>query len=969
MNIEYNIKKTNKYLFYLVLAISFLFLLNASQVNSDILVNSTFNFTCDGSNASYYNITIYADYDFDSYISSGPIIFCTNGTIPIGYTNISNNFDCNDYNNSQYINQTGYADFDLDNYTLGPQIMFCTNGSLPFGYVNFTNISKIEDCNDTNSLINPGLKEIFYNNIDDDCNASTKDSFVFNITTLKDSYNINESVSFTIYSENSSNVNVTLIVPNNYYNYQVRFVNQSYPITDYLTSTRKAGEYIISASETFKNITIYLNKSINITNSINLALDGNLEVDQNASIILRAKASGGYGQNYNYTYYMGDGNTKIGQNISHFYGSSGDYQVTISVTDSEKNQKNFTYTVTVYKLYGLKIIALDKSTGGIISGATINVKDQILTTGSDGITTFIGRRGKYDFNAYKLGYDFYELSNYDFKENSTLLLKMSQMDLISPKITLYNKSLTIYDGVTQNLAFSVSDTSKVECSLYQELGQNWWSLYTTLKNITDSNTKNFEITNLNVSSQKYKIECKDDSGNNAVSEEGLLTKSDKLDQTIQNTGDSTKLSLNEEETISSLLNSVIELKSGFEKAGNKEKEIITILGLDKTLKDAERFSSNLERDLDAIKIARCPGLNCNLSESEKQKKSIDLINKAKESVDSIPVSLKVSSSEEFVKYPTKLDIESTIKSYFIIKGKILTTSQLKNLIEKTSLLQSKLTVSTKIYSVDLEYANGEKNQLTIVKKSLDLYDKENALSGKSYALVEDIQFGDLSGSKIDFISKSEKIKNDNLYEIPTTEKSIVYTINKKIDTSKLKLSNTMILLTSPPQTSMFTGFAISASLNPKDNWPYLLMGFVLFAIIIRFMMWFGLFSYIKKKMFSKEKEYHEMMMLINDAKDYLDAKDIGKSVLVYKEIRLKYEQVAQITKERVYTHIFELCQKLDEEYLKNLIEIGKDETKSKQLNIEKFIDVVQNIYSKLKDASKSLVENDLIKLKQKFAKN
>ena len=961
MNNKYTTKK-EVYLLSSLIVLTLFVILNTNYVSSDILTNGTYNFTCDGSNISNYNMTIYSDTDGDNYTIGSPIIFCTNGTIPLGYTNISLGLDCNDQNNSQFMNVSGYQDFDLDNYTFGGVNNFCTNGSLPIGYI--ANVSNLSDCNDTNKSINPGVQEIFYNNIDDDCNVLTKDTFIFNITTLKDSYNINETVTYTIYSENSSNVNVTLLTPNNYYNYQVRFTNQTYPINDTLPSTRRVGEYIIQASQTYKNITIYQNKSINITNSISLIFNGALEIDQNQSLSLKSRAIGGYGQNYNYTYYLGDGNYRIGQNITYTYTGTGNYDLIVNVIDTERNQKNFSYQVTVYKLYGLKILTLDKSTNGIITGVNIAISDKVLTTGSDGYATFVARKGRYDLTAFKQGYDFYDYNDYNFIENSTLILRLTQIDNVAPKITLLNKTLNIIDGETQNLNFNVVDTSRVSCTLYEAEGINAWIKINEIDNITNSNSIAYNISSPNNSSIKYKIECIDTSGNNVVSEEGLINKVEKTKVL--------ELSKTQDETITTLIDEFNTLKSGIEKAGNKEKEVITLLGFDKNLKEAERFTSSVERDIDAIQNPRCPGLNCNLTESEKQKKIDELILKTKDSVEKIPISLKVISSEEFVKYPTKTDIESILKTYFVTKGKILTTSQLKSLIEKTSLLQSKLTVSTKLYNVDMEYSSGEKSQITLVKKSLDLYDKENVITtSKNYVLLEDISASDPS-AKVNLITKADKVKNDNLYELSLSEKNIVYTYDRKVDSSKVKLSNTVIISTSPQTTQSFTGFAIFTSIDPKEDWAYLLIAFVVLIILLRFLMWFGVFSYIRKKLFSNEKEYHALIMLVNDSKDYLDAKDLSKALLVYKEIRLKYEQVSDNTKEKAYPQILELCSKFDEEYLKNLIDLGNDELKLKQLNIEKFIDAVSNIYTniytKLKDNSKSMLLTDLNKIREKFGK-
>jgi hypothetical protein len=55
-------------------------------------------------------------------------------------------------------------------------------------------------------------------------------------------------------------------------------------------------------------------------------------------------------------------------------------------------------------------------------------------------------------------------------------------------------------------------------------------------------------------------------------------------------------------------------------------------------------------------------------------------------------------------------------------------------------------------------------------------------------------------------------------------------------------------------------------------------------------------------------------VLINDAMDYLNANDYEKAALIYREIKLSYENAGMIVKRQIYDQSYDLCNRLDLEY-------------------------------------------------------
>ena len=129
---------------------------------------------CDGAD--------YADLDSDGYCSIGYVI--TNKALECPKENGNTGTDCNDKNSSINPGQaeipyngvnddcnmaTSDNDLDKDGYCKAGTTVDKTICPLETG-------SAGTDCNDTNPNVNPGVKEIYHNGVDDDCNLLTDDN-------------------------------------------------------------------------------------------------------------------------------------------------------------------------------------------------------------------------------------------------------------------------------------------------------------------------------------------------------------------------------------------------------------------------------------------------------------------------------------------------------------------------------------------------------------------------------------------------------------------------------------------------------------------------------------------------------------------------------------------------------------------------------------------------------------------------
>jgi len=285
-------------------------------------------------------------------------------------------------------------------------------------------------------------------------------------------------------------------------------------------------------------------------------------------------------------------------------------------------------------------------------------------------------------------------------------------------------------------------------------------------------------------------------------------------------------------------------------------------------------------------------------------------------------------------------------------------------------LQSKLIISTKVYHAQIDFLNGGSSTITLVKKDIGLYDSDNAtLGNKDYILIEDIPKDFSIDSNVTFVTKAVPLSGNNIFQISLSDKELSYYTINDVSGENLKLTSTLLIPTSLQSKNSISGFSIFGSINFSDfNYFYLVLVLFFVIILFRIMAMFGLFDKIKQKFGFGEREYHAIMMLINDAKDYLDVNDVEKAALVYKEIKLTYESVSSGIRAKVYDQILELCSKIDEGYMRKLVQIANDDLRNKdKVHAVSVYGLMQSTYKKLREASKDLFEGEVKNIYKKIS--
>src|SRR3989339_138749 len=188
---------------------------------------------------------------------------------------------------------------------------------------------------------------------------------------------------------------------------------------------------------------------------------------------------------------------------------------------------------------------------------------------------------------------------------------------------------------------------------------------------------------------------------------------------------------------------------------------------------------------------------------------LDALNELETIKKDIPQNIKIIDSNEFVKNSITNSLTEIIQKYLNSKNEEFTKKEIKKITESNYNLQKKMTISTKIKQIEIDYLNSTK-KITLITKEIKLKDRQTEI------ILE--VFPENFKNQIEFITKNENL-NNNLYEIDVK--------------NLIKDTETILFEELQTQPIGITGFFL-LDLNEKKNIYYL---FGLLFIII-FLIYF-----------------------------------------------------------------------------------------------------------------------------------
>ncbi len=796
----------------------------------------------------------------------------------------------------------------LDNITTNI-VSNTSNISLPFS-LSVGNHSYTISCADV--LNNAQTKNSVLNVLD---NTSTiPDVPFFNIGVSKSAFSLGELGQYIINANNNSNVSITVcpIATGWVQCYTaLPFINDTFPKIQTLPYTNKTGNYIIQGVMRYKNNTLTANVTYETTNTLTV----NIVASQTTSsvydiITFNATAASGVGT-YVYKWKMHDGTQFTGPGAYKNYTVPGTYRVNLTVNDSVGNTYSTYIDVTVKSTYILTIIAVNKKDNARLNDTTVSVGSQDAQTTSTGTATFKLREGSYDLYVSKINYGSYT-DRILLNAAKTIYVNLSFQDIVPPTITLLTNNDLVFTKDSVNIKFQAEDITSLSCSLYTaNVNDSWYTLKDSGDNLQSKTPYTFEIRDLNNGAYKWKIECADADGNKAYTEERKFLVSDgEVSLTLQST-------IQNSDNINAALDNM-------NKLSGDESEVADLLNVKNDLQDLLDRINRLDRDIHDLSYRRdltAEGV------AEAQKNLTQTIDYLKYS---IPVNLRITDSKTFVKYVRDEDLKVLLDEYSVVKNLKLDK---KLFLESTKRVQSKVIISTRVRNVDLYYLNGTVTTITLVTKDIQAARPEDKLSIKnsnSMSYVEVIpKTISQTAKRLNMINKEYTIlKDDPLIEYPSDTTVISYYINGAISPDEFQNTDTVLIEKNIVGIKSTTGLSIMGIESISDiqlEGPGIMLIVVIVLILFYIVVNFDIIEKIRNSNFGfmgfgSQKKISFIRVLVNDGLDYLKNEDYDKAALVYREIKLSYEEASAYVQKQVYDESMDLCNQLDLSYAMKVLD-------------------------------------------------
>jgi hypothetical protein len=753
-------------------------------------------------------------------------------------------------------------------------------------------------------------------------NIPAPETISFDIQVSKSGFNLGEIGYYTINAVNNSNVTITICpIASGWVQCYMTppYVNYTFPIVQALPYTNKTGAYVIQGVMRYKNYTIMTNTTYNTVNTLTASIAASSMSAGNGDIIIfNATAGSGIGS-YTYKWIMHDGSVFNGPGAYKNYTTAGYFPVNLSVNDSQGNQYNTSVYVTIKNYYNLAVVAVDKDSNARIAAAEVSIDNNDDTselTDNNGAAYFRLLDGSYDIYVSKSDYG-RDLNEVTLNNDATIFFNMSFSDTSAPKVTLLTDNDVTLSNDSVSLKFKAEDQSNVLCAIYTApANYGWYTLQDSGDNLQVNTEYTFELHNLSLGAYKWRVECTDKDNNKGSSEERNFTISDTSVQSyLESSG-----------TNSDDINTALD---NMNKLSGEESDVADILNVRSDLKDLLDRINRMDKDIHDTSYRR----DLNATGIEDAQKNITAsIEYLKYNT---PISLKISDSKTFVKYVKDPEIKTLVDDYAGLKNMNIDKGLF---LESTRRAQSKAIISTRVRNIVLYYLDGNTKEITLVTRDIKVAKPEDdaALSdSKTVTFVEVIPKTIIQSAKEMHVLNADYtiLKEDPLIELPPTTRMINYYIDKNVNLEDLEQADTVIIDKNTQGIKSTTGFAILGIGNISNiqiDGQGIMIIIIVLLLLFYVVMHFNVIDKLRGLGLGSKKKVSYIKVLINDSLDYLSVDDYEKAALIYREIKLSYENANSAVRKQVYDDSYELCNKLDMNYSVYLLD--KIESYIKQQN-------------------------------------
>ncbi len=829
-------------------------------------------------------------------------------------------------------------------------------------YFNATNVTppNYGNCSDLVQNFHDELNETGI-----DCGGSCSSCIEFNITTDKLIYNQTEQVEITVNSRSNSNVTIVVNGGSSSYSATSKFFPTYYIFTD----TLNIGTYSISGIMRYRNLTENKTVTFNVIsnqpqNPLELSISSNGSTINEGEIVAFAALVSGNSSKVSFKWDLnGDGTIDSTlEKINYTYLNNGTYLVNLSINSSGWNLTSFK-TITVQKLFNLTIHVIENITGTPLESVSVNVGNYNSLTDSNGIAKFTIRKDDYNLVISKLGYYSYYMPLELYSSNSIEIV-LGKVDSEAPIIELIspiNNSQITEKSTT--IGFKVNDASSVNCSIYTNSGGNWWTLETTIVNAQKNSLSNVELTNLEDNkTYSWRVNCKDEKGNTNFSDSWyFITNSSSVSNSLYVNLDAQDADAQE---FSSTIDELIKNIDNYDKP---EKELADIIKFKRMLELSKAEVVRYNRDLHDLKWRR-------LNQTELDAETDRLLNAIEKAKQDSPKNLKVLENSEFVKYPTKVDIEDIVIAEKGLQDDKKIRSKMSSLTDQIILLQTGITITTRASVYEIEYQSGVQKKSTAIIKEIKSSKKSEGLLYYEYIPKEIAP----NASEINFLYDHDVVVEDPIVKsLFTEDKQYVYIINKNIDLKTLEKSKSvmmpMVIEFTDQGTNFITGFAFvdmfKSDIFKIDNTRLMIEIIVIIVLLVIYLVY--TVEDVKTmpligSMFGS-KASAKIELLVNNMAENIEKNNYQSAKKGYAEISIVYKDLKKNEKKEYYLKLEDIHNRLDVLYINNLIKNAMQKLKESKVSeaIEDYTSICE-IYKKISTKYKAQVLLKCNELNQKI---
>jgi len=938
-----------------------MYYINTTNQTSNYIGNQTINQTASLTIINFSAITITTQKTIlidttppNIFIDNTSEIYLYNGTNNITAVNILLNFTVSDISktnctiiinniSSNVLSNVSNTSTNVTAVIFSvPMILNLTIGNYSY------NISCIDELNNVNT-VNSIIEVI--SNVSNNVSNISLDTPFFNIDVSQSAFNLGELGYYYINATNGSNVSITICpIASGWVQCFMTptFVEDVFPKTQALPYTNKTGRYVISGVMRYKNYTFTRNATYDTTNTLTATIAASESTGVIGDIItFNATASSGIGA-YTYKWTMHDGTTFTGPGAYMNYTAVGSFRVNLTVSDNVGNNYTTYFDVAIRDAHTLTVIVLDARNNARIPSAEVSVDNTRIQTDTSGVATFRLAEDTYKIRVETENYSIYG-DDVTLDADKTIYANVSFQDLTPPSITLLTASDLVLTKDAVDLKFKATDSSKMTCSLYTaNVNDSWYTLKDSGDSLLSDTEYTFEVRDLDNGAYKWKIECSDASNNSIYSDERTFIVSDgnitvALQSNVQNSDD---------------INTALD---NMDKLTGDESSVADILNIKSDLKDLLDRMNRLDRDIHDLAYRRDLDANGIKEAQNNLTQTIDTLK------NNIPMTLSITDSKTFVKYVHDDDLKSILDDYLTSKNLKLDK---RTFLDSIKSVQSKIVVSTNVRNVRLYYLDGRTQDITLVTKDIQAAKPEESsaiATSNTITYLEVIPKTITQTVKnIDILTTDFTIiKSDPMIEFPPDTKTITYYINGTINLDEFQNSDTILIDKNIKTMSSTTGLSIlgiSSLSGVKIEGQGVMIIIIVLLIIFYLVVNFDLIDKIRNLNIGfigpgSKKKVSFIRVLVNDALDYLGTEDYDKASLVYREIKLSYEEANEYVKTQVYDESFDLCNQLDMQYALKILDkieyyMNINDRNSAMIEFDK----LENTYNKLSEQYQLKIE-------------